>query len=68
MKLAIDSCCYHGYFGEWYEGLQTAPGTRLSVGDFLSKAHKSRVEGVWRLSLALCPTAPLALRRAVALT
>jgi 3-oxoisoapionate decarboxylase len=46
MKLAIDSYCYHRYFGEWYEGLQTDPGSRLTVWDFLAKARAFQVQGV----------------------
>lgn len=46
MKLAIDSYCYHRYFGEWYEGLQTDPGSRLTVWDFLDRASRFKVQGV----------------------
>ncbi len=46
MKLAIDSYCYHRYFGEWYEGLQTDPGSRLTVWDFLDRAQNFKVQGV----------------------
>lgn len=46
MKLAIDSYCYHRYFGEWYEGLQADPGSRLSVWDFLDRAQAFKVQGV----------------------
>ena len=46
MKLAIDSYCYHRYFGEWYDGLQTDPGSRLTVWDFLAKAKRFGVQGV----------------------
>lgn len=46
MQLAIDSYCYHRYFGEWYEGLQTDPGSRISVWDFLDRAQAFKVAGV----------------------
>jgi sugar phosphate isomerase/epimerase len=46
MQVAIDSYCYHRYFGEWYEGLQADPGTRITVWDFLDKAQVLKVEGV----------------------
>ena len=46
MKLAIDSYCYHRYFGEVYPGIQTDPGKRMTVWDFLKRARKHRVAGV----------------------
>src|SRR5437870_4721169 len=46
MKLAIDSYCYHRYFGESYAGLQRDPGKRMTVWDFLKRAQKHGVEGV----------------------
>jgi sugar phosphate isomerase/epimerase len=46
MKLAIDSYCYHRYFGEVYEGLQTDPGRRMTVWDFLRHARRHGVDGV----------------------
>jgi sugar phosphate isomerase/epimerase len=46
MKLAIDSYCYHRYFGEVYPGLQTAPGRSMSVWDFLRRAQQLGVQGV----------------------
>jgi 3-oxoisoapionate decarboxylase len=46
MQLAIDSYCYHRYFGEWYEGLQTDPGSRITVFDFLERACHFDVQGV----------------------
>jgi 3-oxoisoapionate decarboxylase len=46
MKLAIDSYCYHRHFGEWYEGLQTDPGSRMNVWDFLDRAQAFNVQGV----------------------
>ena len=46
MKLAIDSYCYHRYFGEIYPGLQRGPGRRMTVWDFLKRAKKHGVDGV----------------------
>ncbi len=46
MKLAIDSYCYHRYFGEIYPGIQTAPKRRMTVWDFLRRAGKLGVKGV----------------------
>lgn len=46
MQIAIDSYCYHRYFGEWYDGLQTDPGRRITVWDFLDKAQGFKVQGV----------------------
>jgi len=46
MKIAIDSYCYHRYFGEVYPDLQTDPGKRMTVWDFLKRARKHGVDGV----------------------
>lgn len=46
MKTAIDSYCYHRYFGEIYPNIQTDPGTRMTVWDFLKRARKYGVDGV----------------------
>lgn len=46
MRPAIDSYTYHRYFGEWYEGLQSDPGTRITVFDFLDRAAAHGVAGV----------------------
>jgi sugar phosphate isomerase/epimerase len=46
LKPAIDSYTYHRYFGEWYEGLQDDPGTRMTVFDFLDRAQSFGVAGV----------------------
>ncbi len=56
MKLGIDSYCYHRYFGEIYPDLQTDPGTRMTVWDFLKRARKHRVDGV---SIESCFLPPL---------
>jgi sugar phosphate isomerase/epimerase len=46
MKVAIDSYCYHRYFGEVYPNLQNDPGKTMTVWDFLQRAHKHGVAGV----------------------
>ena len=46
MKIAIDSYCYHRYFGEVYPGLQQLPGQTLTVWDFLKRAKQLNVAGV----------------------
>lgn len=46
MKIAIDSYCYHRYFGEVYAGLETAPSSRMTMLDFVDKAKAFDVEGV----------------------
>jgi sugar phosphate isomerase/epimerase len=56
MKLAIDSYCYHRYFGEIYPGLQRDPGKRMTVWDFLKRARRHGVEGV---SIEACFLPPL---------
>lgn len=56
MKIGIDSYCYHRYFGEIYPGLQTDPGSRMTVWDFLKRAKKHGVDGV---SIETCFLPPL---------
>ncbi|HVO87471.1 MAG TPA: sugar phosphate isomerase/epimerase family protein [Casimicrobiaceae bacterium] len=51
MQLAIDSYTYHRFFGDWYAGLQSDPGERLTVFDFLDRAC---VHGVAGVSLESC--------------
>jgi 3-oxoisoapionate decarboxylase len=45
LKTAIDSYCYHRFFGEIYPQ-QTAPGRSMTVEDFLRRAHELGVDGV----------------------
>ena len=45
MKTAIDSYCYHRYFGEVYPQ-QPAPSRRMTLEDFLRRAHELGVDGV----------------------
>jgi sugar phosphate isomerase/epimerase len=46
MKIAIDSYCYHRYFGECYPGLQQPADRSMSVWDFLKRAKQLGVAGV----------------------
>ncbi|MCW5654829.1 sugar phosphate isomerase/epimerase family protein [Hydrogenophaga sp.] len=46
MTPAIDSYSYHRYFGEIYPGLESDPGQRMSISDFLRRAHGLGVAGV----------------------
>jgi len=45
MKTAIDSYCYHRFFGEVYPR-QSAPTRRMTLEDFLRRAHELGVGGV----------------------
>jgi len=46
VKLAIDSYCYHRYYGDVYAGLQKLPATTMTVWDFLKRAKRLGVAGV----------------------
>jgi sugar phosphate isomerase/epimerase len=46
MKVAIDSYCYHRYFGEAYDGLQQPASRTMTVWDFLTRARRLGVAGV----------------------
>ena len=46
MQLAIDSYCFHRYFGEHYDGLETDPGRRITVIDFLDQVQALGATGV----------------------
>jgi sugar phosphate isomerase/epimerase len=46
MKIAIDSYCYHRYFGEVYPGLQKPADRTVTVWDFLKRASRLGVAGV----------------------
>jgi sugar phosphate isomerase/epimerase len=50
MKIAIDSYCYHRYFGEMYDN-QDDPGRRITCEDVLHRAAELDAEGV---SLETC--------------
>ena len=45
MKTAIDSYCYHRFFGEVYPQ-QSAPAAGMTLEDFLLRAHELGVDGV----------------------
>src|SRR5207302_8296390 len=46
MKIAIDSYCYHRFFGEIYPGLQQPPDRVMTVWSFLQRAKRLDVAGV----------------------
>lgn len=46
MKTAIDSFCFHRYFGEVYAELETAPETAWSIDNFVEFAGVQGVQGV----------------------
>ncbi|WP_249674487.1 sugar phosphate isomerase/epimerase family protein [Pseudomonas abieticivorans] len=58
MKLAIDSYCYHRYFGEVYPHLETDPGQRMTLEDFIEKARGHAVQGVSIESFMLADRSP----------
>jgi sugar phosphate isomerase/epimerase len=62
MKVAIDSYCYHRFFGEIYPGLEQDPGQRMSLLDFVDRAVAHGVQGVSLESFMLDGTDPVALR------
>src|SRR5579885_2085091 len=62
MKLAIDSYCYHRYFGEAYPGLQQPADRAMTVWDFLKRARRLGVAGV-SLESCFLPTDADFLRR-----
>jgi sugar phosphate isomerase/epimerase len=45
MKVGIDSYCYHRFFGEVYPQ-QSQPDRRMTLEEFLGRAHELRVDGV----------------------
>jgi len=46
VRVGIDSYCYHCFFGEIYPGIETDPGTRLTLAGFLERARVLGVDGV----------------------
>lgn len=46
MKIGIDSYCYHRFFGEVYPGLETDPGTRLTITEVIDKAKRAGARGI----------------------
>ena len=63
MQLAIDSYCYHRHFGEIYPGLETDPGTRITMDEFLERARALGVAGVSLESCFVPDVSPEALAR-----
>lgn len=55
MKIGIDSYCYHRFFGEVYPQ-QAASAKRMTLENFLDRAHQLSVDGV---SLESCFISPL---------
>ncbi len=45
MLVGIDSYCFHRYFGQVYPQ-QTTPSTRMTMEDFILRAHELGVDGV----------------------
>src|ERR1700712_4388184 len=45
MLVGIDSYCFHRHFGEVYPQ-QASPSTRMTMEDFVQRAHELRVDGV----------------------
>lgn len=58
MKPAIDSYCYHRYFGEIYPGLEEPPAAQMSVEDFIDRAADHQVEGISIEHFALDDASP----------
>ena len=54
MKIGIDSYCFHRYFGEIYPQ-QSDPGRRITLENFIDRAHELGVDGV---SLESCFISP----------
>ncbi|MCC6859114.1 MAG: sugar phosphate isomerase/epimerase [Bryobacterales bacterium] len=57
MKIGIDSYCYHRFFGEVYPQ-QPPPPKRMTLEDFLERAHELGVEGVSLESCFFPDTSP----------
>jgi sugar phosphate isomerase/epimerase len=63
MKVAIDSYCYHRYFGEVYPDLEQPPEQRMTVEDFLGRANAHAVQGVSIEHFMLADTTPQRVRQ-----
>ena len=46
MKVGISSYCYHRYFGEIYDGLQTNPSRKMTIDNFIERARQLNVDGI----------------------
>jgi sugar phosphate isomerase/epimerase len=58
MIIAIDSYCYHRYFGASYPDLEQDPGRRMSLDEFIACAHAHGARGVSMESFMLDDTGP----------
>lgn len=58
MQIAIDSYCYHRYFGEVYPGLERSPDRRMTLDDVIDRAIAFAVEGVSLESFMLDDASP----------
>lgn len=63
MQIAIDSYCYHRYFGEVYPGLETAPDQHMTLEDVIDSATGFAVDGVSLESFVLDDTSPIRLEK-----
>ncbi|EZH78734.1 xylose isomerase [Ectopseudomonas composti] len=63
MKIAIDSYCYHRYFGEVYPNLEQPPAYRMTLDDFIGRARAHEVQGVSIESFMLDDSSPANLER-----
>lgn len=63
MQIAIDSYCYHRYFGEVYPGLETAPDHFMTLEAVIDRAKGFGVEGVSLESFMLDDTSPTRLEK-----
>lgn len=63
MKIAIDSYCFHRFFGEVYPDLEQAPDYQMTLDDFLQQARAQGVQGVSIESFMLDDSSPENLAR-----
>ncbi|GHE22205.1 sugar phosphate isomerase/epimerase family protein [Halomonas urumqiensis] len=61
MQIAIDSYCYHRYFGEVYPGLESPPNRAMTLDEVIDRAIAFGVEGVSLESFMLDDTSPVRL-------
>lgn len=62
-RLGMDSYCFHRYFGEIHPAIQTDPGTRMTVWDFLDFAEQLGLDGVSLETVFMPDAGPATLRR-----
>lgn len=58
MQIAIDSYCYHRYFGEVYPGLESPPQQAMTLDEVIDRAIAFGVEGVSLESFMLDDASP----------